>query len=189
MSRISKESLTPQHIQSRGSVTSDSMKSSLRRFLVASLSVLLLFMMSGYLSFDPIIPTSPILVSLTTTIGRADYELGITLYSLLHQSLETKINVYVPQDEEILFLSFMSENPNSLLHNPRVTVIPTFDWGPSTKFIPVIESLIKAKAINTRAIVCDDDHYYSSSVIKTLVEHHASDPSKAYGFRGLISYF
>lgn len=162
------------------------MKIALRRTCLATfLAILLLFMMSRLINRNTLraTPVPPVLVSLSTTISRVEFELGITLHSLLSQTIDTRIRVNIPEDEEIEFSVFMNKTPDSLLHNPRVSLVTSFDYGPATKFIPVVE-MLKERG-KQKIVICDDDHHYSSSVVETLVEQHTADPTNAYGLRGI----
>jgi hypothetical protein len=55
------------------------------------------------------------------------------------------------------------------------------DYGPATKFIPIItEFHSKSQAI----MICDDDQYYHPYTLATLNEYSNKLPNSIVGFRG-----
>ncbi|KAJ3295342.1 hypothetical protein HDU79_009396 [Rhizoclosmatium sp. JEL0117] len=128
-------------------------------------------------------PAPPILISLTSTAARLNYELPLTVSSLIAQkSLPSPvaIHIYIPHADLQAFANFLTAQPTSALSHPSVTIIPSLDYGPATKFIPAILDTNHRGPI----IVCDDDHIYGSTVLRDLHNHYRKDPSKAYGLRG-----
>ncbi|KAJ3081174.1 hypothetical protein HDU99_006386, partial [Rhizoclosmatium hyalinum] len=128
-------------------------------------------------------PPDQILISLTSTAARLAYELPLTISSLLTQNplpSPVTIHIYIPYTDQQAFAEFLTTHPKSALHHPRVTIIPSFDYGPATKFIPAILDTDHRGPI----IVCDDDHIYGLTVFRDLYNHYRKDPSKAYGLRG-----
>ncbi|KAI8620423.1 hypothetical protein BC830DRAFT_1052316, partial [Chytriomyces sp. MP71] len=120
------------------------------------------------------------LVSITSTADRLNFELPITLRTLLHQHPVSNIHIYVPESDQTAFADYMERYPHSTIAHERVRIIPSFDYGPSTKYIaPLLESTGEP----TGVVVCDDDHVYGN-VVEDLMRYFNADPSKAYGLRG-----
>jgi hypothetical protein len=123
----------------------------------------------------------PVIISLTSTHNRLNYELPVTIMSLLQQKPLTKIHIYVPSEDAQAFEDYINKHPSSPLCHDMVSIIPTRDVGSATKFIPAIESHASTQM---GLIICDDDHFYSLNIVSTLSSHFARDPSRAYSIRG-----
>jgi hypothetical protein len=75
--------------------------------------------------------------------------------------------------------------PPSLAAVPRLTVLRCErDWGPATKFIPVLQRELAAERPNTLVMVVDDDRIYPRDAIATYLHYHAQLPDAALCFRG-----
>lgn len=127
--------------------------------------------------------TGPI-ISLTSSPTRWNFTLPLTLRSLTRQSLPPSlIAVYLP-----------FARPDSLpaiFHHPLIR--PTFlaegeDLGPASKLLLILRELLQessAVALDQRIIVVDDDHVYTSELVRRLVEGFEKEGgTSAVGLRG-----
>src|SRR5438046_5595485 len=112
-----------------------------------------------------------VIVSLSTVTDRIN-NLRPTIRSLLRQTR--------PPDEIILAVpefSIREERPyivpEYLLRLPRVRILRSRrDWGPATKFIPVIQQELAAGGGNTLIMVLDDDRVYPRDALATYLHYH-----------------
>jgi Glycosyl transferase family 2 len=75
--------------------------------------------------------------------------------------------------------------PKYLLRLPRVRISHcTKDWGPATKFIPVICEELAAGQGNTLIMVVDDDRVYPRDALETYLYYSKRLPEAALCFRG-----
>jgi hypothetical protein len=165
-----------------------------RRYLFLVLS-LLSFCALWFSSFESDLGHSSLsgqaIVSLASSQARLDVELPITVLSLTRQTVAPKeIRVYFPQGDKGDVQKRVGVNstdrplPEHLLH-PLVRILFAEDVGPATKFVPVIRELLsKVDAGSGPVIIVDDDHYYSPSLVSTLLTAHLALPYAALGFRG-----
>ena len=58
------------------------------------------------------------------------------------------------------------------------------DWGPATKFIPVIQEELAAGRGDTLILVVDDDRTYPGDALETYLYFHRQLPNAALCFRG-----
>jgi hypothetical protein len=58
------------------------------------------------------------------------------------------------------------------------------DWGPATKFIPVIQEELAAGRENTLMMIVDDDRVYPRDALETYLYYHEQLPEAALCFRG-----
>ena len=128
-------------------------------------------------------PDRRIVVSLSTLPDRIK-NLGPTLQCLLDQTR--------PPDEIILALPDISLRqqkpyaiPGFLEKMPRIRIVRCGrDWGPATKFIPVVQEELKHGRANTLIVVVDDDRIYPRDAIETYLHYSAETPDAALCFRG-----
>jgi len=124
-----------------------------------------------------------VIASLSTLPGRIN-NLRPTIRSLLSQTR--------PPDEIILAVpefSIREERPyivpEYLLRLPRVRILRSRrDWGPATKFIPVIQQELAAGRENTLIIVVDDDRIYPRDALAAYLHYSARLTGAALCFRG-----
>src|SRR5881394_4293633 len=124
-----------------------------------------------------------VIASLSTLPGRIN-NLKPTIRSLLRQTR--------PPDEIILAVpefSIREERPyivpEYLLRLPRVRILRSRrDWGPATKFIPVIQQELAAGGGNTLMMVLDDDRVYPREALATYLHYHTQIPDAAICLRG-----
>jgi hypothetical protein len=124
-----------------------------------------------------------VIASLTTVPARID-NLEPTIHSLLKQTR--------PPDEIILAVPEFSIRekrsyvlPEHLLHLPRVRILHSSkDWGPATKFIPVIQEESAAGRAGSLIMVLDDDRVYPRDALATYLHYNAQLPEAALCFRG-----
>ena len=124
-----------------------------------------------------------VIVSLSTVPGRIN-NLRATIRSLLKQTR--------PPDEIILAVPEFSIRekrpyvvPEYLLRLPRLRILSSRrDWGPATKFIPVIREELAAGRLDTLIIVVDDDRVYPRDALETYLHYNQQLPGAALCFRG-----
>jgi hypothetical protein len=124
-----------------------------------------------------------VIASLTTVPDRI-HNLRPTLRSLLKQTR--------PPDEIVLAIPQFSirENrpyvvPEYLLDLPRVRILHCVkDWGPATKFIPIIQDELAGGKATSLIMVVDDDRIYPRDALETYVYYSKQLPEAALCFRG-----
>ncbi len=124
-----------------------------------------------------------IAVSLSTLPDRI-HNLGPTLQCLLDQTR--------PPDEIVITLPDFSvrqqrdyDIPAFLEKMPRVNLLRCGrDWGPATKFIPVIQRELERGNIDTMIVVVDDDRIYPRDALETYAHYSGELPEAAHCFRG-----
>ncbi|CAF3710027.1 unnamed protein product [Rotaria sordida] len=137
-----------------------------------------------------------IIVSLTSTPARFDYELPFTIHSLLSQTkLPKQIRIYLSPTSIIIkqknltlthlkmYLQRLDSSKTLAQLFDRLVKIrlEDEDYGPATKFLPIIKEFhSKSQAI----MICDDDFYYHPFTIATLHEYSNKFPNSIIGFRG-----
>ncbi len=124
-----------------------------------------------------------VIASLSTLPDRIE-NLEATLRSLVDQTR--------PPDEIVLCLPNFSKRqqksytvPKYLGKFPSVHVLYCGDdWGPATKFIPVIQRELTADRGDTLIMVVDDDRIYPRDALETYLHYHTKLPNAALCFRG-----
>ena len=124
-----------------------------------------------------------VIVSLSTVPDRIN-NLRPTIRSLLKQTH--------PPDEIVLALpefSIREERPyivpEYLLRLPRVRILHCGkDWGPATKFIPVVQEELAARKASSLIMVVDDDRIYPHDALETYLYYSRQLPDAALCFRG-----
>lgn len=75
--------------------------------------------------------------------------------------------------------------PDYLHRLPRVRILRCErDWGPATKFIPVVQEELAAGRGDTLIMVVDDDRIYPNDALETYLCYHHELPDAALTFRG-----
>jgi len=124
-----------------------------------------------------------VIVSLSTVPERIG-NLGPTIRSLLRQTR--------PPDEIVLAI------PEFSIREQRPYVVPEHvsrwarlrvlhcrrDWGPATKFIPVVREELAAGRGDTLIMVVDDDRMYPRDALETYLHYNKQLPDAALCFRG-----
>ena len=128
--------------------------------------------------------TSPRLIVSLSTLPDRIHHLGPTLRCLLNQSRSPdEIVVAVPdfsvrQEKEYAV-------PEYLLEISGVEIYRCGrDWGPATKFIPVIQREFQRGNENSMIVVVDDDRLYPLNALETYVYYSARLPNAVLCFRG-----
>ena len=124
-----------------------------------------------------------VIASLSTVPERIG-NLGPTIRSLLKQTR--------PPDEIVLAIPEFSIReqrpyavPKYLSRWPRLRVLHCRkDWGPATKFIPVVQEELVAGRGNTLIMVVDDDRVYPGDALETYLYYSEQLPDAALCFRG-----
>src|SRR6266699_4563733 len=124
-----------------------------------------------------------VIASLTTVPGRIN-NLRPTIRSLLKQTR--------PPDEIVLAIPEFSIReqrpytvPEYVLRLPRLRVLHCRrDWGPATKFIPIVREELAAGRGNTLIMVVDDDRIYPRDAVETYLHYNEQLPDAALCFRG-----
>lgn len=131
------------------------------------------------------LPDCRVIASLTTLPDRIG-NLEPTIRSLLDQSR--------PPDEIVLAIPQLSVRqkaeyvvPPYLEQFPRVKILRCDkDWGPATKFIPVIQAELAAHREATLIMVVDDDRVYPKNAVELFLHYHKQLPDAALCFRGAL---
>ena len=126
-----------------------------------------------------------VIASLTTTPDRID-NLEPAIRSLLEQTH--------PPDEIVLAIPEFSVRqktkyvlPAYLEKFPRLRILRCEkDWGPATKFIPVIQEELAANRDRTLIMVVDDDRLYPRNALELFLHYHTEIPDAALCFRGAL---
>ncbi len=124
-----------------------------------------------------------IIASLSTVPERIG-NLGPTVRSLLRQTR--------PPDEIVLAIPEFSvreqrsyEVPEYVSRLPRVRILHCRrDWGPATKFIPIVREELAAGRGDTLIMVVDDDRVYPRDALETYLHYNKQLPDAALCFRG-----
>jgi hypothetical protein len=124
-----------------------------------------------------------VIASLSTVPERIG-NLGPTIRSLLKQTR--------PPDEIVLAVPEFSIReqrpyavPKYISRWPRLRVLHcSKDWGPATKFIPVVQEELAAERANTLILVVDDDRVYPRDALETYLYYSEQLPEAALCFRG-----
>src|SRR5207248_9130809 len=112
-----------------------------------------------------------VIASLSTVPDRIN-NLRPTIRSLLRQTR--------PLDEIVLAIPQFSIReqrpylvPDYISRLARVRILPCGkDWGPATKFIPVVQEERTAGRQNTLIMVVDDDRLYPSNALESYLYYH-----------------
>jgi hypothetical protein len=124
-----------------------------------------------------------VIVSLSTVPDRIN-NLRPTIRSLLKQSR--------PPDEIVLAIPEFSIReqrpypvPEHVSRWPRLRVLHCRrDWGPATKFIPIVREELAVGRGNTLVMVVDDDRIYPRDALETYLYYNEQLPDAALCFRG-----
>jgi hypothetical protein len=127
--------------------------------------------------------TRRVIVSLSTLPDRIE-NLEPTLRCLMEQTrVPDEIVLAVPE------FSLRQQKPylvpESLTQHSRLRILRCGkDWGPATKFIPVVQEELAAGRGNTLIMVVDDDRVYPPDALETYLHYHQQLPEAALCFRG-----
>ena len=124
-----------------------------------------------------------VIVSMSTLPDRI-FNLKPTIRCLLEQTR--------PPDEIVVSVPEFSRRqrkryviPDYLEKMPRVRVLRCeTDWGPATKFIPIIQAELAAGRRDTLIMIVDDDRVYPRDALETYLCYHQKLPDAALTFRG-----
>jgi hypothetical protein len=130
-------------------------------------------------------PNCRVIASLTTLPDRIR-NLEPTIQSLLDQTR--------PPDEIVLAIPQFSVRqkteyvvPEYLKRFPRLRILRCEkDWGPATKFIPIIQAELSANRERTLIMVVDDDRVYPRNALELFLHYHQQLPDAALCFRGAL---
>ena len=124
-----------------------------------------------------------VIASLTTLPDRI-FNLEPTVRCLLNQTR--------PPDEIVLSIpefSVRQKRPYSVpkylseFSTLRILRSKT-DWGPATKFIPLVQEELVAGRADTLIMVVDDDRIYPRDALESYLHYHEQFPNAALCFRG-----
>src|SRR6266481_8829591 len=124
-----------------------------------------------------------VIASLSTVPDRIN-NLRPTIRSLLRQTR--------PPDEIVLAIPEFSVReqrpylvPEYISRLPRVRILHCGkDWGPATKFIPVVREERTAARGKTLIMVVDDDRIYPRTALESYLYYNGQLPNAALCFRG-----
>ena len=124
-----------------------------------------------------------VIASLTTLPDRIG-NLEPTIRSLLGQTRPPdEIVVAIPQFSIRQKVTYTI--PSDLERTPRVRILRCEkDWGPATKFIPIIQEELEADRDRTLIMVVDDDRIYPRDALEIFLHYHKQRPDAALCFRG-----
>src|ERR1700730_17204959 len=131
------------------------------------------------------IDASRVIVSLSTLPDRI---------ANLQPTLDCLMNQTRAPDEIVLALPDFSLRqqepyvvPEYLASYSRVRILRGGkDWGPATKFIPVVQEEMAAGRGHTLIMVVDDDRFYPRDALETYLHYHRQFPDAALCFRGAL---
>ncbi len=97
-----------------------------------------------------------------------------------------------PPDEIVITIPDISSRqqkpyvvPKYLAQFPRIRILRCGkDWGPATKFIPVIQEELAASRDDTLVLVVDDDRTYPLTALETYLRYSTELPNATLCFRG-----
>jgi hypothetical protein len=124
-----------------------------------------------------------VIAALTTLPDRIS-SLEPTIHCLLNQTRRP--------DEIVLAVPEFSVRQNRAYAIPKyLSQFPTLrilrcktDWGPATKFIPVVQEELAAGRRDTLMLIVDDDRIYPCDALETYLHFHRQLPDAALCFRG-----
>jgi hypothetical protein len=124
-----------------------------------------------------------VIASLSTVPDRIN-NLSPTIQSLLRQTRSP--------DEIVLAIPEFSvreqrryELPKHISRLPRVRILHCRrDWGPATKFIPIVREELAAGRGDSLIMVVDDDRVYPRDALETYLHYNKQLPDAALCFRG-----
>jgi hypothetical protein len=131
--------------------------------------------------------------------GRADSKRVIASFSTLpdrihnlEATIRCLLNQTRPPDEIVLSIPEFSVRqqkpyvlPKYLAQFPRLRILHCEkDWGPATKFIPVIQEELEEGRGDTVVMVVDDDRVYPHDALETYLHYYEHLPRAALCFRG-----
>jgi len=124
-----------------------------------------------------------VIASLSTVPERIG-NLGPTIRSLLRQTrLPDEIVLAVPEFSIREQRPYMV--PKYVSRWPRLRVLHCRkDWGPATKFIPIVQEELAAGHGNTLIMVVDDDRVYPRDALETYLHYSEQLSEAALCFRG-----
>ena len=75
--------------------------------------------------------------------------------------------------------------PEYLARDSRIRILRSArDWGPATKFIPVVQEELEAGRGSSLIMILDDDRVYPRDALETYLYYHRKLPDAALCFRG-----
>ena len=168
-------------------------------FVILCVVVIIIYSAVIYRSNRCCSSVSNTIVSLTSTPARFHYELPFAVHSLLSQTrLPAQIRIYLSPASAIVAQSNLtlvhlrlalerldSSARLAVSFDERVHILhESKDYGPATKFLPIIKEFHATKFGAAAIMVCDDDHYYHSHTLATLDKYAEMYPNSIVGLRG-----
>jgi Glycosyl transferase family 2 len=110
----------------------------------------------------------------------------------LEPTIRCLLNQTRPPDEIVVAVPHFSRRqqrnyliPEYLEQLPRVRILHCdTDWGPATKFIPVVREELAAGCSDALIMIVDDDRVYPADALETYLFYHQQLPEAALCFRG-----
>jgi hypothetical protein len=123
-------------------------------------------------------------IASVSTLPDRIYNLEPTIHCLLNQTH--------PPDEIVIAVPQFSirqqrfyKVPKYLARFPEVRIVRCEkDWGPATKFSPVVQEELAAGRNHSLIMVVDDDRVYPRDALETYLYYHKQLPDAALCFRG-----
>jgi len=110
----------------------------------------------------------------------------------LEPTIRCLLNQTTPPDEVVIAIPHFSRRqqtnyiiPEYLKDLPRVRILNCdYDWGPATKFIPVVQAELAAGRPDTLIMIVDDDRVYPADALETYTYYERELPDAVLCFRG-----
>jgi len=126
-----------------------------------------------------------VIASLTTLPDRID-NLEPTIRSLLEQTRPPdEIVLAIPQFSIRQKMEYTVPAYLEGIHRVRLLRCEK-DWGPASKFIPIIQEELAADRRQTLIMVVDDDRIYPRDALEIFLHYHKQLPDAALCFRGAL---
>jgi len=124
-----------------------------------------------------------VIASLTTVPDRIN-NLSPTIQSLLRQTRSPE-EIVLAIPEFSVREQRRYELPKHISRLPRVRILHCRrDWGPATKFIPIVREELAAGRGDSLIMVVDDDRVYPRDALETYLHYNKQLPDAALCFRG-----
>ncbi|MDA3885290.1 MAG: hypothetical protein PF638_06810 [Candidatus Delongbacteria bacterium] len=137
-----------------------------------------------------------IIVSFTTLPSRI-VNLKKTINSLLNQTiLPDEIVISIPElsvreKKKYIIPEFINKiieknkNSNYFIKTPKITILKSDkDWGPATKFIPILQREFENNNDDVVFVIVDDDQIYQRTMISNFIKYHKKFPNAILCNRG-----
>lgn len=78
-----------------------------------------------------------------------------------------------------------NKNSDCFMKTPKITILKSDkDWGPATKFIPILQREFENKKNDVLFVIVDDDQIYQRTMISNFIKYHKKFPNAILCNRG-----